>query len=39
VAGAVMLSAVLNHPEKAEEKHKAFLGLGSEIAAGTRRWK
>ncbi len=39
VAGAVMLAAVLNQPEKAAEKHKSFLNLGVEVASGTNRWK
>jgi hypothetical protein len=39
VAGAVLLAAVLTQPEKAAEKHRAFLALGSEVANGTNRWK
>jgi hypothetical protein len=39
VAGAVMLAAVLHQPEKAAERHKAFMNLGVEVANGTNRWK
>jgi hypothetical protein len=39
VAGAVMLAAVLIEPEKAAEKHRAFLDLGVNVASGTNRWK
>jgi hypothetical protein len=38
-ASAVMLAAVLNQPEKAEEKHRAFLAFGVDVANGTNRWK
>lgn len=34
VAGAVMLSAVLSEPEKAEEKYRLFLEQGIDIACG-----
>lgn len=36
---AVVLAAVTTEPEKADEKYKAFLALGYEVAAGTNRWK
>jgi hypothetical protein len=36
---AVMLAAVLSEPEKAEQKHRAFLKLGSDVAAGANRWR
>ena len=36
---AVVLAAVSTEPEKADEKFKAFLTLGHEVAAGTNRWK
>jgi hypothetical protein len=36
---AVVLAAVTTEPEKADEKYKAFLALGHEVAAGTNRWK
>jgi hypothetical protein len=38
-ASAILLAAVLTEPEKAEQKHRAFLKLGAEVAAGTNRWK
>jgi hypothetical protein len=39
VGGAILMAAVLTEPEKAAEKHKRFLALGQEVAAGTNRWK
>jgi hypothetical protein len=38
-ACAVMLAAVVKEVEKAVEKHKAFLKLGGDVAAGTNKWK
>jgi hypothetical protein len=38
-AGAVMLAAVQNEPEKAAEKHRRFVALGVEIANGARPWQ
>ena len=38
VAGAVILAAVLNEPEKAGEKYQGFFGEGKAIAAGELRW-
>jgi hypothetical protein len=39
VAGAVLLAAVLTEPEKAPAKHRQFLALGGDVAAGKDRWK
>jgi len=39
VGGAVMLAAVLTEPEHASEKYRTFLAQGTEVAAGTNRWK
>jgi hypothetical protein len=38
-ASAILLAAVLTEAQKAEQKHRAFLKLGAEVAAGTNRWK
>jgi hypothetical protein len=38
-ACAVMLAAVVKEPEKALDKHKAYLKVGGEVAAGTNKWK
>lgn len=38
VSGAVMLAAVMTEPEKAEDKFRRFLALGSEVAVGANRW-
>lgn len=38
VAGAVMLSAVLNQPEKASEKNQRFISHGFQVASGQSRW-
>ena len=37
-AGALMLAAVMTEPEKASEKHAAFLRTGLEIADGQNLW-
>jgi len=39
VAGAVMLSAVIQSPEKAPERYRSFLARGVEIANGKNLWK
>jgi hypothetical protein len=39
VAGAVMLAAVLNQPEKAAERYRQFFALGVEVANGANRWR
>ena len=36
--GALMLAAVMNEPEKASEKHTAFLRTGLQIADGQNLW-
>lgn len=36
VAGAVLLAAIANEPEKAETKYQAFLEQGQKIAANTK---
>lgn len=36
VTGALLLAAVQREPEKSDEKHRAFLGHGIQIASGTR---
>jgi hypothetical protein len=36
VAGALMLAAVQREPERIDEKYRAFLGQGIQIASGTR---
>ncbi|MDX2039321.1 MAG: hypothetical protein SFX72_21920 [Isosphaeraceae bacterium] len=38
VAGAVMLSAVLEKPELAPKKHERFVTQGFDVAAGKSRW-
>jgi hypothetical protein len=38
VGGASLMAAILTEPEKAADKHKRFLALGQEVAAGTKRW-
>jgi hypothetical protein len=37
-ANAALLAAVIAEPEKAAEKHAAFVELGRAVAAGTNRW-
>jgi hypothetical protein len=39
VAGAILLAAVLTEPEKAAEKHRAFIELGMAVAGGAIPWK
>ena len=39
VSGAVLVAGVLTQPEKAPEKYRRFLALGTEIANGGKRWK
>jgi hypothetical protein len=38
-AGAVLLAGVLTEPEKAGEKYRRFLALGSDVARGQNRWQ
>jgi hypothetical protein len=39
IGNAVILAGVLHEPEKADEKYRAFLQLGQDVAAGGNRWK
>ena len=38
VANALVLAAVIKEPEKAAEKHAAFLHTGLEVASGQHAW-
>ncbi len=39
VGNVVILAGVLHEPEKADEKYRAFLQLGKDVAGGSNRWK
>jgi hypothetical protein len=39
VGNTVILVGVIRTPEKAEEKYRAFLQLGKDVAEGKNRWK
>lgn len=38
LANAVLLAAVVSEPERAADRRRAFLDIGTAVAAGTDRW-